>query len=375
MTATGVQYPAEWRGLKTALAHDWLTGMRGGEKCLELLCAGFPDAHLHCLIHRRGRVSQVIENRPIHTSILQRVPGIFQHYRYFLPMFPLAIRTAGRPDGDLLISTSHCAAKGLPVARHTRHLCYCFTPMRYAWTFHEEYFGSSPLKRALLAPPLAGLRVWDKANSANVDRFVAISRHVQDRIRRFYDRDADVVYPPADTNFYTPGENGAREDTDLVVSALVPYKRVDLAVDAYNESGRRLLVVGSGTEFDQLKAKARPNITFLGWQSDEQIRDLYRTCRFLVFPGEEDFGIVPVEAMACGLPVLAYRRGGVTETVVDQVTGSFFDEQSPAALNACRAAAEHLALDPSAIRRRAELFSQQAFVDGIAASIRACLSA
>lgn len=359
--------------MRVALAHDWLTGMRGGEKCLVLLGAGFPDAPLYCLLHKKGSVSDVITNRTIHTSWLQYIPGITRHYRYFLPSFPLAIRTLGRPDAELLISTSHCAAKALPTKKETRHLCYCFTPMRYAWTFHDEYFGASRLKRAVLSPTLAGLRMWDKANSKNVDHFVAISRHVQKRIEQFYGREADVVYPPADTGFYTADESTAREDTDLVVSALVPYKRIDLVVEAYKKSGRKLIVVGTGTEFERLKTMAGRNISFLGWQSNEAIRDLYRKCRFLLFPGEEDFGIVPVEAMACGMPVLAFGQGGVTETVENGKTGLFFNQQTADGINDCRHAAENVSWDSFFIRKHAEKFSQQAFIDGVNLSINQCL--
>jgi len=374
MTDTSLTYPPDWKNMKVALVHDWLTGMRGGEKCLELLGAGFPHAPLFCLLHKQGSVSEIITRRQIHTSWLQHIPGIARHYRYFLPAFPLAIHTIGKPDADLLISTSHCAAKALPVKKETRHLCYCFTPMRYAWTFHDEYFGASWLKRAALAPALAGLRSWDKANSAGVNRFVAISRHVQKRIETFYGREADVVYPPADTDFYTVDDHAKREDVDLVVSALVPYKRIDLVIKAYNQSGRRLKVVGTGTEFNQLKAQAGPRIEFLGWQSDETIRDLYRTCRFLLFPGEEDFGIVPVEAQACGMPVIAFGKGGVTETVLDEKTGLFFHQQTAEAIMASISAADHITWNTKNIRLQAEKFSQQAFIDGMDASIRRCLT-
>lgn len=374
MSENSILYPERWKSLRVALAHDWLTGMRGGEKCLELLAAGLPQAPLYCLIHRKGSVSTVIENRPIHTSILQHIPGIFGGYRYFLPLFPLALRTLGAPEADLLLSTSHCAAKGLRHRRGTKHLCYCFTPMRYAWTFQKEYFGPTSFKRAALALPLAGMRAWDRSNSRRVDHFVAISRHVQQRIERFYHREADVVYPPVDTDFYTPEPSVPREDFDLVVSALVPYKRVDLAVTAYSRSGRSLVVVGTGTEYQKLKSMAGPGITFLGWQPNEKIRDLYRRCRFLVFPGEEDFGIVPPEAMACGTPVLAFRRGGATETVAEGVSGAFFDRQDADALETCRKEAENRPWDPASVRGQAEKFAQQAFIDGLDQSIQRCIN-
>lgn len=368
----GLHFPEAWRDMRVALAHDWLTGMRGGEKCLELLGAGFPNAPLYCLVHKRGAVSATIEQRAIHVSALRHVPNIDRYYRYFLPVFPWAIKTMGRPDADLLISTSHCAAKGLPTRKETRHLCYCFTPMRYAWTFHEEYFGSS-VKGALLKPALAALRRWDKSNSRHVDRFVAISHHVKKRIEQFYGREADVVYPPADTDFYTPDYSIAREDFDLIVSALVPYKKIDVAIRAYAAKNRRLVVVGTGTEMDRLKSIAGPSITLTGWQPDEKIRDFYRRCRFLIFPGEEDFGIVPVEAMACGTPVIALRRGGVTETVREGLSGVFFDEQTEDSLNAAVEEATRRAWSPADIRAQAERFSRQAFIDHLAISIQRCL--
>lgn len=374
MSATTITYPPAWTNLRAALAHDWLTGMRGGEKCLELIGNGLPDAPIYCLVHKRGSVSTAIERHPIHASLLNRIPGISRTYRYFLPAFPLIIETLGRPHADLLISTSHCAVKALRTRPATRHLCYCFTPMRYAWTFHDEYFGAAPLKRALLKPLLGGLRAWDRATAARVDRFVAISHHVRRRIELFYGREADVVYPPVDTGFYTPDPAVTREDFALVVSALVPYKRVDLAVQACTESGRRLLVVGAGTGLDRLQAVAGPSVTFLGWQSDEAIRNLYRRCRYLLFPGEEDFGIVPLEAMACGAPVIAYRRGGLTETLAENVSGLFFDAQTPDALNDAIRTAEGQSWPVNPIRKHAEQFGQQAFIDGLTGSVAAVMA-
>ncbi len=373
MSAPPVHYPESWAALNTALAHDWLTGMRGGEKCLELIAGGFPRAELYCLLHKRGAVSQIIENRRIHTSALQAIPGIAKTYRYFLPAFPLALRTLGRPDADLLISTSHCVVKSLPVRKDARHLCYCFTPMRYAWTFHDEYFGGASLKGALVKPLLASLRRWDRSTARRVDRFVAISHHVRRRIEQFYGREADVVYPPADTSFYSPDSGTPREDFDLIVSALVPYKRIDLAVEAYNRSGRRLVIIGTGTEFEKLKAAAGSTISFLGWQSDEAIRDHYRRCRFLIFPGEEDYGIVPVEAMACGTPVIAYGRGGAKETITAGVSGIFFERQTADALSDALREAENCAWSSGTIRTHAEKFGPQPFINGLDNAIQACL--
>jgi len=357
-----LHFPPDWSSMNVALAHDWLTGMRGGEKCLELLCEGFPRAPLHTLLHKTDAVSDVIRNREIRASFLQRVPRIADHYRYWLPVFPLAVRGFPPVEADLLISTSHCVAKALRVKRPGRHLCYCFTPMRYAWTFHDEYFGARSLKQRVARPLLASLRDWDRRVSDRVDRFIGISRHVCDRIRRFYGREADLVYPPVDTAYYTPGVPGARRgDFDLIVSALVPYKRVDLAVRAYTRAGLPLKVVGIGTETAALRAIAGPSVEFLGWRANSEIRELYRQCRLLVFPGEEDFGIVPVECMASGRPVIAYGRGGATETVVDGVTGLFFEEQSTEAIAAAPERFEAAQFDPAVIAAHARRFSSDVF--------------
>ncbi len=367
-----IRFPESWKNLKAVLSHDWLTGMRGGERVLELLCDGFPAAPVFTLIHKRGAVSKRINAHRIVTSWLQHIPGVFHAYRYFLPFFPSAIERLHVPDADVLISTSHCTAKGLPPRPGMKHLCYCFTPMRYAWTFYEEYFGHNGLKKAVLSPVLASLRDWDRRTADRVDHFVTLSQHVRDRIRAFYDRDAEVVYPPVNTDFFTP-DAGPREEFDLIVSALVPYKRIDLAVRAYGRLGRRLRIVGVGTEMEALRAMAKPNIEFAGWLPDDRVRELYRRARCLVFPGEEDFGIVPVEAQACGCPVAAYAQGGLTESVVEGTTGIFFREQTEASL---LAALEDLAAhtwDAAAIRRHAERFSMQNFIDSFDATLWRCL--
>ena len=366
------RYPESWKDLRIVLSHDWLTGMRGGERVLEVLCDGFPSAPVFSLIHKRGTVSPAIESHSITTSPLQHVPGIFRFYRHFLPLFPAAASAMKIPSADLLISTSHCAAKGLN-ARGAKHLCYCFKPMSYAWTFYEEYFGANRLKRAVVSPILRAMRAWDRRNSERVDLFVTLSRHVQQRIKDFYGRDSEVVYPPVNTDFFTPGGERARA-FDLIVSALVPYKRVDLAVRAYTRLGFPLRIVGTGTEFERLRSSAGPGIEFMGWQSDETVRDLYRTCRCLVFPGEEDFGIVPGEAQACGCPVVAFARGGALESVAEGVSGVFFAQQTEESLLEAVAKCDQLRWDAQAIRKNAERFSAQAFVNGMDRCIRKCLA-
>ena len=368
------EFPDKWSRLKAVLSHDWLTGMRGGERVLEILCEGFPDAPILTLFHKPSAVSDVINRHSIQTSFLQKTPGIFERYRYLLPLFPAAVGRLRPPAADLLISTSHCVAKGLRPAAGTKHLCYCFTPMRYAWLFRREYLGHNPLKTLLARPVLAALRRWDRRTAGGVDRFVAISRHVQKRIRDFYGRDADVVYPPVDTARWTPAAALPTADYDLIVSALVPYKRIDIAVRAYNRLGHPLRIVGAGAEAARLRSLAAPNVSFLGWQPDEALLGLYRNCRLLVFPGEEDFGIVPLEAQACGRPVVAFAKGGAIETVRDGVSGVFFREQTADALIAAVRDGASRTWDPSAVRAGAERFGVAGFIAGLADSIDACLA-
>lgn len=360
--------PASWKSLQVILCHDWLTGMRGGERVLEILCEAFPTAPIYTLIHHRNAVSDTINRHPIHTSWLQSIPGIHRHYRNFLPFFPSAIRRFDVPPADLIISTSHCVAKGLQSRHGTPHLCYCFTPMRYAWMFGDEYLGGNPIKKLMAQPLLAWLRHWDRQASSRITHFVGISDHVKARINRFYGREASVVYPPVDLDRWTPDFKPAG-DFDLIASALVPYKKIDLAIEAYARNGRKLKIVGTGTEYPALQAKATNNIEFLGWQSDTALLELYRRCRLLIFPGEEDFGIVPLEAQACGRPVVAYGKGGALETVKSGVSGLFFNEQTPGALTAAIETCAAHSWNPAAIRTHAEAFSIQAFVDGIAEAV------
>ena len=367
-----VKYPESWSKLNIVLSHDWLTGMRGGERVLELLADGFPAAPIFTLIRNRAAISEAINRHPVTTSWLQRAPGVMNWYRYYLPLYTAAVEALKAPEADLMISTSHCVAKGVTLRPGTKHLCYCFTPMRYAWLFYDEYFGGNPLKKGVLKPLLGSLRDWDKRSAARVHTFVTLSRHVQARIKEFYGRDADVVYPPVSVDFYTPG-NEDHHGFDLIVSALVPYKRLDLAIRVYNRLGYPLKVVGTGTEYKALKSMAGPNIEFLGWQSDEANRELYRNCRCLIFPGEEDFGIVPVEAQACGRPVVAFGRGGLLETVVENVTGVFFREQTEEAMLAAIETCAGRKWDASAIRRNAERFAPQVFIDGMDRAITKCL--
>lgn len=353
---------------RVVLVHDWLTGMRGGEKCLEALCRRWPDAQLFTLLHQPGSVSPLIEALHPRTSPLQWLPGVHRYYRYLLPVLPAAARWR-LPDCDLVISLSHCVAKAARPPEGVPHVCYCFTPMRYAWHMRDSYFGKERLQARLIAPLLAGLRHWDRRTADRVTHFIAISRTVRQRIEECYGRSSTVIYPPVDTDFYCPAPV-RREDYYLAVSAFAPYKRLDLAIEVCHRLGRQLVVIGSGQDERRLRALAGPTIHFAGWQPDQAIRHHLRRCRALLFPGEEDFGIVPVEAQACGAPVLAFGRGGATETIVPpggaaQPTGLWFEEQTAECLaDAISAFEDRLDdFDPAAARANASRFNRQRFVE------------
>ena len=362
---------------KVALVHDWLTGMRGGEKVLEAACALFPEAEIYTLIHRPEQISDLINSRRIHVSWLNFLPGVGRYYRYLLPLMPWAIESFDLGDYDLVLSSNHCVAKGIrltprPGRRPTLHVCYCHTPMRYVYDQFQDYFadGSRRWMRfgaELLRPALVR---WDKKSSRRVDAFVANSENVRERIRKTYGRDAAVIYPTVGTDFFCrpPGQaKSERAPYYLISGALVPYKRVDLAIAACRKLGVPLKVAGVGTEGARLRELARgASVEFLGWQSDEALRELYRHCEAFLFPADEDFGIAPVEAMACGRPVIAYKKGGALETVVEGVTGVFFEMQTAAALAEAMTRAAKLSFDPAAIRAHALKFDDKHFKKSLA---------
>lgn len=353
--------PAALAGLRIALVHDWLTGMRGGEKCLEVLCRAFPSAKLYTLIHRKGSTSPAIEAMSIRTSPLQRAPGVHRYYRHLLPIMPAAAATWRLKDVDLVVSFSHCVAKAVRVPAGVPHVSYCFTPMRYAWQGRDAYlqgWADRPIRRAAARTLLDRLREWDRSTASRVSHFVSISETIRGRVADCYRRDSTVIEPPVDTDYYRPDPAAAREDFYLVVSALVPYKRVDQAIEACRRTGRKLIVIGAGPDRARLEADAGPGVTFLGWQPDDVIRDHYRRCRALLFPGEEDFGIVPVEALGCGSPVIALNRGGAAETV-PAACGRLYPEPTTDSLAEAIAAweAEGRPHDATFARERAESYA------------------
>jgi glycosyltransferase involved in cell wall biosynthesis len=366
--------------LRVALIHDWLTGMRGGEKALEVFCEMFPAADLFTLVYLPGTTSATIERRRVQRSPIQWLPFAGRLYRQYLPLFPVAVEQFDLDAYDLVISTSHCAAKSVVVTGRARHLCYCLTPMRYAWDQFDAYFGPDrvgKLGHRALKPVLAALARWDRATEGRVHRYLAISQYVARRIALYYNRQSTLVYPPVDTEFYVPpvSPNLSQQPKFLIVSALVPYKRVDLAMMAARQAGVGLTVVGDGPERGSLQRHAGDGIELVGWREDEEIRNLYQSCVAAVLPGEEDFGIVPVEAQACGRPVVALGRGGALDTVIEGETGILVADTTVEALAAGLRRAASTRWDAARIRRHAERFSRTRFVSDIERVIDETLSA
>ncbi|MGH9311330.1 MAG: glycosyltransferase [Vicinamibacterales bacterium] len=357
--------------MRVALVHDWLTGMRGGEKVLDAICELFPDAPLYTLVWVPGTVSPRIERRRITTSIAQRLPNPGRFYRHYLPFYPLAVELLDLDDYDLILSSSHCAVKSIVRTGRAAHVCYCHSPMRYAWDQFGAYFGPDqvgPAASRLLRPVMRRLARWDSSTAGRVDRFLANSQYVAGRIGRYYNRRSTIVYPPVDTDFYNPAGR-ASSPAFLIVSALVPYKRVDLAIEACRRAGVPLKIVGTGPERPRLEAMSSPDVEFLGWQSDDEIRTLYRSAAATLLPGVEDFGIVPVEAQACGCPVVALDAGGARETVVDGVTGLLVKDGTADAFADALSHTLATAFDEQAIRANALRFSRAQFLASFRAAV------
>ncbi len=349
----------EMNRARVVLVHDWLTGMRGGEKVLLELCRLFPAAPLYTLFWNRGSVAAEIEQRVAGVSFLDRLPGVRRGYRNFLPLFPAAVRSLRLPPADLVLSTSHSVALGVRPPSGARHASYIHTPMRYAWGFAAG--PSDSFRRTALAALRPWLRAVDRKAAQRVDCLAANSKNVQSRIRKVWRREADVIYPPIDTDFFHPDPAVQREDFYLVAGSLEPYKRADLAIEAFRELGLRLVVAGDGTARSGLEAGAPANVQFLGRVSGLELRRLYRRCRALIFPGLEDLGMVPLEAQACGTPVLAFGAGGALETVREAETGIFFAQATAASVAEGVAELRRREWDEARIRAHAEQFSTAVF--------------
>jgi glycosyltransferase involved in cell wall biosynthesis len=358
--------------IKVALVHDWLTGQRGGEKVLEVLAEIFPRAPIFTLFHIKGSQSEIIESRHIRTSFLQRMPFLKKKYRHYLPLFPLAVELFDLRGFDLVVSSSHCVAKGVIPPPDALHVSYIHSPIRYAWNQYFAYFSPQQLSffsRRFIPPVMHRLRIWDESSAARVDHFVANSENVARRIMKYYRREADVIHPPADTEFFRPAADMPKSAEFLIVSALVPYKRIDLAIEAFNSSGEKLKIVGTGPDLRKLKRMARPNIAFLGQAPAEDLRALYRKTRALLLPGEEDFGITAVEAQACGTPVIAFGRGGALESILPGQTGLFFPELTASSLRTALDKFRSLKFNEAVIRSNAERFSRRTFREKLAAHL------
>lgn len=349
--------------MRTAILYDWLVTQAGGEHVLADLLEAYPSP-VYTLFHDPAAMrGGPMEKAEIHASFLQRLPFATRLYRNYLPFFPAAIEQFDLSAYEAVLSISHAVAKGALVRPDQMHVCYCLTPMRYAWDLYHEYLRNlGPVRKLAAAMVLSRMRTWDVASAGRVDYFAAISKTVAERIRRIYGRSSVVIYPPVDVDHFALSPK--RGDYFVTVSRLVPYKRVDIIVEAFSSLGLPLVIVGDGPEHARLASKAAANVRFLGRADAGKVRQVVSGARAFVFAAEEDFGIAPVEAQACGVPVVAFGRGGLTETIVDGETGLFFAEQSSAALRetVARFMKMEAGFDPERIRHNAERFSKKRFL-------------
>jgi glycosyltransferase involved in cell wall biosynthesis len=357
--------------LKIALVHHWMVSMRGGEKVLEQLALLFPRADIFTLVCRPDNISSNLKSHKITTSFLQRLPGGVKHYQSLLPLMPFAVEQFDLTGYDLVISSDASVVKGVVLPPNVLHICYCHSPMRYAWDMYFDYLTTarkSILKRLMIPAVMNYLRVWDVAAANRVDHFIANSSYVRDRIRKHYRRDSHVIFPPVSLESFGPDVPG---DFYLALGQMVPYKRIDLAVEAFNRSGKRLLIMGDGSEKPKLAAMAKPNVEMVPWQSDAKVREYYARCKAFIFPGEEDFGITPLEAQASGRPVIAFAKGGALETVIDGETGLFFKEQTAEGIQDAidRLERGEHRITPEKCIANAARFSEKSFRDKISAFV------
>ena len=365
--------------MRVALVHDWLNGMRGGEHVLESIADLFPEAEIFTLFCDPEKISEKIKSHKITTSFIQNLPLRKSRYRHYLPFFPRAIERFNFDGFDIVISTSHCVAKGAVTGQNTLHICYCFSPMRYVWDRFDDYFPKdkiNPIRYRFISFVAKRLRKWDKRTSDRVDLFIADSNFVKRRIKSFYGRPSEVIFPPVDIDFFTP-DSSPEYGYYLLAGAMVQYKKGDIVIEAFSGLDDKLVVTGDGPEFDRLKNMATDNIKFTGWIDNEKLRDCYRRCKALLFPGVEDFGIIPVEAQACGKPVIAYGEGGALDTVIGPTIGNyenhqgfksglFFNEQTPGSIRAALNIFSGMKFDSESIVRHSGKFSKKNFSESMA---------
>jgi glycosyltransferase involved in cell wall biosynthesis len=348
--------------MKVAIVHYWLVGMRGGEKVIEALCEMYPQADIFTHVYVPEMVSERIRQHRIIPTFINSLPRARKMYKTYLPLMPLALEQLDLRGYDLIISSESGPAKGIIAPSDALHVCYCHTPMRYIWNMYHDYRSSAGLVTRLMMPPLAHyLRMWDVTSAARVDSFVANATTVARRIHRYYGADSVVIHPPVDTDAFRVATRSELGDYYLMAGELVSYKRPDLAVRAFNEMGLKLVVIGGGEMIDEIRRIAGPTVTVMGSQPFDVLKQHYARCRALIFPGEEDFGMVPVEAMASGRPVVAFGRGGATETVVEGLSGTFFAEQSVEAISAAVRRLAAMTIDSDRITAHADQFGREQF--------------
>jgi len=350
--------------LRVAIVHDWLVSYGGAERVVEEFAALFPDAPIYTTVYDEKSIGHAFPGERVIPSYLQKIPFSRKYYRKMLTLMPGAFESFDLSDYDLVLSSSSSCSKGVLTSTSTLHISYIHTPMRYAWDLYPEYLANAGLiTRFAMKRQMPGIRMWDALSSLRVDNFLANSREVAGRIAKIYRRDATVLHPPVSTDFFTPEENNINtDDYYLILSRFVPYKRIDLAIEACNRLGRNLVVIGDGPQEKELKEMAGPSVEFTGRIPDEEIREYYRNCRAFIFPGFEDFGITPVEAQACGRPVIAYGRGGALDTVIPGQTGLFFGEQTTESLEKGIIEFERMKWDSGLIRNHAEKFDRKLFI-------------
>jgi glycosyltransferase involved in cell wall biosynthesis len=349
---------------KIAIVHDFLLKLGGAERVLKCLSDLFPEAPIYTLLYDESKVGSDFPASRIRTSFLQKYPSfIRRRFKYLLPKMPQAVEEWDFNEFDIVISSSNSFAHGIITPPHVTHICYCHSPMRYAWDWSHEYlkeqsFGRT--KEMIARRIIHQLRIWDRTAADRPDVILANSKNTQSRITKYWNQKSEIVYPPVDTSRFKASTH--QDDYFLIVSAITPFKKIDLAVEAFNQNGLPLKIVGEGSQLSHLKSIANSNIEFLGHLSDEEITELYQNCRAFIFPGEEDFGITPAETMACGKPVIALNKGGVTETVIPDQTGIFFDEPTVNSLNSAISKFSEAEFDPQIIRQRAEEFGEEKFI-------------